>query len=659
MNDLAVRDCDIRLHLLGGFRLETPAGAPIHLAGRKAPALLAYLALCPGMTASRERLASLFWEELDSDHARNNLRQLLTQMRRVLGAAGGNPLIATNEAVALGGNVWLDVRLFREAAASRDAAALRRASDLYAGPLLDGVVTGSDGFDEWLRTARERLAEEAIDVLEALIRCSPPQDALIHARKLLAIDPAREASHLAKMTLHWALGQADLALRQYDSCRELLWRELAVAPSPSVEDLRRDIREAVASGGAPAAEPGAPKRKGWVDTSRKSVLVLPFVNLSGDAEQDYFTDGITEDILTELARCGSLFVFSRNTSLHYKGHPGAVQQIGQETGADYVVEGVVRRTGKRLRITCHLVETSSARHVWAERFDSEAGAVFALEDAVVRAIAGAIPGAVDRQVLDGTRRKPPQNLTAYECELRGRWAFHHWSEGVAEAITWFERAIAADPHYATALAWLARCLWYSTLVSGPGAEDTTRRARELIDRAVTLETHNASVHANAASIYLASGKARLARMHAERACALNPNDPATLNTMALVLTYAGAPEEALEWHARSERIEPYAADDQRLDILCDTYYVLGQYEKVIDIHERYLHAPGGVKDILAAALAQAGHVERAREVIRAMEASGFSREESVRSIAVQMRHCARAEDRDHWLAGYRKAGLDV
>ena len=659
MTDLAGRNGVIRLHLLGGFRLESASGAPIHLAGRKAPALLAYLALCPGMTASRERLASLLWEEMDNDHARNNLRQILSLLRRAFSTLGQDPFFATNEAISLRDSVWIDAQQFREMAAAASAPAWQQASDLYAGALLDGVQSGSDAWDEWVRTERDKLAAEAIDVLEKLMQSSPAQSALVHCRKLLAIDPAREASHLTKMRLHLMLGQADMALRQYDTCKDFLWRDLAVTPSADMETLRQQILDSIAAGSAPPAAPVAGTRKGWVDTSRKSILILPFLNLSGDAEQDYFTDGITEDILTELARCSTLFVLSRNISLHYKGHTGLVQQIGGETGADYVVEGSVRRTGHKLRITCQLVEAASGHAIWAERFDSNPDDVFALEDTVVGAIASAIPGAVNRQIIDGSRRKPPQNLTAYECELRGRWAFHHWSEGVAEAITWFERAIAADPDYAAALAWLARCLKYSTLVGGAGTDDKTRRARELIDRAVTLENHNASIHANAASIYLGTGNARRARMHAERACALNPNDPATLNVMAFVLTYTGSPEEALQWHARSERIEPYAADDQRLDIVCDTHYVLGQYEKVIEIHERYLNAPGGVKDILAAALAQAGHIGRAREVIAAMEKSGFSREESARSIAIQMLHCLRPEDREHWLAGYRKAGLDV
>ena len=400
-------------------------------------------------------------------------------------------------------------------------------------------------------------------------------------------------------------------------------------------------------------------RKGWIDPAKQSVAVLPFLNMSGDVEQEYFADGITEDIITELARFSNLFVVSRNSSFHFKGRTGLVQDIGAEIGAKYVVEGSVRKAGNRVRVTAQLVEAAAGGHVWAERFDGDLSDIFAVQDELVRAIAGSIPGAVERQTLETVRRKPPENLNAYECELRGRWAFGHWTEGVDEAVKWFEQAVESDPNYAPALAWLGRCYKYRTLVSGVNIEDVKSTAQSLIDRAVALDARNPTVHACAAGVYIGLGQSQLARRHADRACELNPHDPAALVTKALVLTYGGELEEALVWHAKSEKIEPYAADDQRLDILCDTYYLLGQYEKVIQIHQAYRNAPAGIMDILAAALAQAGRVDEASRALEEMEVKGYSREDSIRSISVQLLHCSRAKDREHWLDGYRKAGLEV
>lgn len=400
-------------------------------------------------------------------------------------------------------------------------------------------------------------------------------------------------------------------------------------------------------------------RKGWVDPSKQSVAVLPFQNLSSDGEQEYFADGITEDIITELARYGNLFIASRNSSFHFKGRTGLVQQIGQELGVNYVVEGSVRRAGNKVRITSQLIYTATGGQLWAERFDRDLDDIFAVQDEVVRAIAVHIPGTVERQVLEGARRKLPENLNSYECELRGRWAFNHWSEGVEEAIRWFERAVDADPHYATALARLARCYVYSTLVVDDQSDDARSKSLALIDRAIALDPRNPVVLSNAAAVYLAAGSGHVAREVAARACEMNPNDPSVLNIMALVLTYTGEPEEALHWHARSEKIEHYASDDQRLDILCDTYYTLRQYDKVIQIHRGYRNAPPGIRDVLAAALAQSGHIEDAIRTLKENEDAGYSAADSLRSVHAQMRHCIRSEDRDHWLEGYRKAGLPI
>jgi tetratricopeptide (TPR) repeat protein len=312
-----------------------------------------------------------------------------------------------------------------------------------------------------------------------------------------------------------------------------------------------------------------------------------------------------------------------------------------------------------LRITSELIETKSGRRVWSSGFDRKAEDLFSVLDETVVAIAASIPGLIDRDILSALRRGRFSNCTAYECELRGRWAFQHWSEGLSEAISWFEKAVEADPDSADALAWLARALEYSAVVNGSAGIEINRRVLDLIGRAVSLGSGSYAVHSNAAGCYLARGKNDLALKHARLACDLNPHDPTVLNTMALVLTYSGSPHEALQWHSRSELIEPYAPDDQRLDILCDTYFMLGNYLKVIEIHQGYSNAPVGIKDVLAAAMAQAGFVKEAHDLIAEMERGGYSREQSARSIARQMLHFSRREDQERWLEGYRKAGLDV
>ena len=251
-------------------------------------------------------------------------------------------------------------------------------------------------------------------------------------------------------------------------------------------------------------------------------------------------------------------------------------EIGRKLGARYVVEGSVRRAGNRIRITAQLLETATGNHLWAERYDRDLEDIFAVQDELVRAISGVIPGELDRHALENLRRKPPDNLTAYDCELRGRWALTHWNEGLSVALEWFEKSIKADPDYALAHAGIALVYAYQIIAHGLSLESTIARAKEYARRATVLDDRNPTVQAYAGLAYLLCCEHQLSRKHAERAVALNPNDSYALFVMASVLTYAGEMQEALEYFARSERLEAYAPDDMRLDFLCDCHYLCAQ-----------------------------------------------------------------------------------
>jgi TolB-like protein len=392
---------------------------------------------------------------------------------------------------------------------------------------------------------------------------------------------------------------------------------------------------------------------------KPSVAVLPFNNMSGDPEQEYFSDGITEDIITELSRFKDLFVISRNSSFQFKGRSVKVQEVGKDLSAKYVVEGSVRKSGNRVRITAQLIETASDNHIWAERYDRDLTDIFEVQDEVVTAIAQAIPGQVSQQVLETVKRKPPENLSAYEYELRGRWAYLHWVEGLASAISWYEKAVAADPDYAPARSGLGLIYAYSVYVLGNEPSRMFPLAREQISRAVAGGGRMPRVHQQAATAYHLMGAPELALTHAERALALNPNDPMVLQTMGDVLSYCGRMAEALEWYAKSATIEPHAADDQRLDNICDTYYMLEQYEKVLEIHNTYQNVPAFLNAILAAALAQLGRIPEARAALEKFYGNLLPGQDPVLMAKTHMSMCSRKKDADLWAEGYRKAGLLV
>jgi adenylate cyclase len=379
--------------------------------------------------------------------------------------------------------------------------------------------------------------------------------------------------------------------------------------------------------------------------------------MSGDADQEYFSDGLTEDIITELSRFRTLLVVARNSSFTFKGQAVDVKEVGRKLGANYVVEGSVRKAGNRVRINAQLLESATGNHLWAERYDREFEDIFAVQDALVRAIAGAIPGQLDRHAMENMRRRPPENLTAYDCELRARWALSHWNEGLPVALEWFENAARADPDYAPAQAGIALVNAYSIPAFGWNPESAVARAKEHAQRATTLDDRNPVVQAYAGLAYMLSCEHQLSMKHAERAVALNPNDPFALFVLANVLTYSGEMEKALGYFAESERLEPYAPDDQRLDCLCDCHYMLRQYGKVVEIHSVYQNVPAFLYLILAAAYAQLGSPTRAKAAIGDYERLRPAGHDPQAMIAYQMRMCWRQEDRDHWLEGYRKAGL--
>jgi TolB-like protein len=407
--------------------------------------------------------------------------------------------------------------------------------------------------------------------------------------------------------------------------------------------------------GMPAVSIAAPKPL----SDKPSIAVLPFTNISGDPEQEYFSDGITEDIITELSRFDGLSVIARNSSFQFKGKAVDVKEVGRKLGARFIVEGSVRKLGNRVRITTQLIEAATGNHLWAERYDRDLAELFAVQDEVVQAISAAIPGQIDRAAVAQIRKQPTANLTAYDCELRGRWAFLHLADGLSVALDWYKQAVAADAGYALAHAGLGMTYMFGILSLGLSPEEARALGIQHARQAVILDEGNCKVNACAAYTYHIAGEHKLARKHAERAVALNPNDPFALYAMGCALSYTGEPEKAIEWIMNSARLDPFAPDDQRLDTLCDCYYMLHDYAKLLEIRETYQNVPAFLQIVLAAALGQVGRLEDARAAVSEYERTKPTGHDLQALIKNWMRMCLRTEDREHWLDGFRKAGIDV
>ncbi len=296
----------LRLKLLGDFDARDEAGTPIAISAKKNRALLALLALEQSGSLSRERIAALLWSDRGQEQARRSLRQALTVLRQELGRFEPSLLVGNDERVGLDlTRLRVDAREVADACEGTDMAALRHAAGLYTGPLLADATVEDPEFDDWLRTERQHYLDHAIALLDRLYQQTIGPERIDSGKRLVALDPLREASHRALAEAYLEVDERGLALQQIETCRAVLKEQLGIAPSAEIESLRRRIY-------APQKIAGAHEQ------ALPSIAVVPFANSSSDPEQEYFSDGITEDIITELSRFRSLFVIARNSSFYYK-----------------------------------------------------------------------------------------------------------------------------------------------------------------------------------------------------------------------------------------------------------------------------------------------------------------------------------------------------
>ena len=280
---------------------------------------------------------------------------------------------------------------------------------------------------------------------------------------------------------------------------------------------------------------------------KPSIAVLPFTNISGDLEQEYFSDGITEDIITDLSKVSALFVIARNSVFTYKGRAVRVQEVSRDLGVRYVVEGSVRKSGNRVRITAQLIDGMSGGHMWAERYDRDLTDIFALQDEITEKIVAALQVKLTEGEQEQVARRYTENLVAYDYFLRGRAdQARATKETNAQAREMFERAIELDPNFAGAYAVLSHT--YSRDWSYQWSDDTQalERASEAAKKAVTLDDSLPLAHARLAWIYLWRRQHEQAIAEVKRAIFLDPNFAEGYARLGIILTYAGRPGEGID-----------------------------------------------------------------------------------------------------------------
>jgi adenylate cyclase len=351
------------------------------------------------------------------------------------------------------------------------------------------------------------------------------------------------------------------------------------------------------------------------ERARVAIAVLPFVNMSSDREQEYFSDGVTEDVITDLSHWQSLAVASRNATFRFKGQRVDIQAAGRELGVRYLVEGSVRRLGERVRITAQLIDAETGNHVWAERYDRPMRDLFALQDEVVRTIAGTLVGRVYVSAAEHLRRRPPSNPAAYDLTMRANWL--PWDQPLAraEAKRSLEQAIELDPGYGLPHSLLAMILERECSRALAWPPEVLDRAFALAKRGVELSDGETASHAALGHLYLERRCFDAALRHMERANEINPANPASKADLGIVLTRIGRAEEGLE-HLRDARcIDPYFGPSWYWRVLGVAQFVLHQYVEALANFDRGAPTGAGETAMMAGCCAKLGFVERARELV--------------------------------------------
>jgi adenylate cyclase len=397
---------------------------------------------------------------------------------------------------------------------------------------------------------------------------------------------------------------------------------------------------------------------------KPSIAVLAFTNMSGDPGQDYFSDGITDDIITDLSRFSELFVIARNSSFQYKGKSPDIRQVGRELGVRYVLEGSIRRVGDRVRISAQLIDAVTGAHRWAERYDRELKDIFAVQDEVSRAIVAILVAHVNKAEVERTLLKPPATWQAYDFFVQAsdidssKWRSSYNAADVYEARQLLERSIALDPLYARAYLMLSHThvvAWVQPLDDDHLSPAALERAHRLARKAVQLDPNLPSAHAHLGHVLTFQGQHEQSVAEFEKAVALNPNF--TDWRFGATLNRAGQPARAaqvIETHMRYDPYYPPVASA----ILGHARYLLKEYSQALPpMRECTSRAPnfrlGHVW--LAATLAQLGQLDEARA-----EAAEVLRIDPKYTIDGTQRRSSlfkRPEDAEHLFDGLRKAGL--
>jgi len=401
-------------------------------------------------------------------------------------------------------------------------------------------------------------------------------------------------------------------------------------------------------------------RSGLPLPDRPAIAVLPFNNMSGEREQEYFSDGISEDIITALSKLRWLFVIARNSSFTYKGKSVHMKQVAEELGVRYLLEGSVRKSGDRVRITAQLNDVATGSHIWAERYDRDLADVFAVQDQITEAIVAAIEPQIYAAENFRARSKPPNSLDAWDLVMRALW--HYWrvtrqDNMVAQAL--LEKAITIDPNYGQALSVLATSHMSGVHLGWAELSSTAPIAERAALAAVAADSEDPWAHNALGSVYFSTRRLEDSLAEFELALQLNPNFSLAQGYYGLALSYCGRWQEAHEAAQRAIRLSPRDPSSAiYYGIAAYAQFVGRNYQQAIALSREAIRQRGdftGAYRVLTVAAAMTGQADVAAAALQELRRAQPN--VSLAWIASQLPWKLDA-DRDHYLEAFRRAGLD-
>lgn len=663
----------MRLQLLGGFRLFDRAGEVVQLRSRKLRGLIAYLVLNPDHHHEREKLANLLWGDRLDVQARQSLRQALWTLRKRLGNTGTVFVQADDQTVWISEMaVVVDVAHFERFARE---GRLDDAVTAYGGDLLEGLSIRSEPFESWLAQERTRLRTLAGDVWERLsarrLETGDVDGAIESAKQLVAMEPFREPGHRILMRAYATVGRRTEAVKQYTLLAKMLRQELNSEPDLDTTHLHEEIRAtqnaastATADNVRSAVTPDQLQETSHRD--RPSIAVLPFDNLSGDPEQEYFADGIVDDLITALSRMRWLLVTARNSTFSYKGQSPDVRDVGRQLGVRYVLEGSVRKGGNRVRISAQLVDASTGNHIWAERYDRDLSDIFELQDEVCETLVAAVQGEVGDFERERAHRKAPDNLDAWDSYQRGMWHLSPVNaRDLSEARQLFQRAADLDPEFAQPFAALGYTLFLEVIYSYTDTPfENLDQALQSANKAVALDDKEAMAHFALGRIQTLRGQYDAAISALRTAIELNPSMALAHYGLAFALWLTEQLNEAVSQCDTAIRLSPRDPVAWAYYTLRSwTHFSLGDYEAVLEDARHSIQHPAATywaHTTLAPALALLDKREEAKVALdKLLEFNPDFTVNAVLAALSPLNPDALRPRFNVWIDGLRKAGLDV